>query len=392
MEISKILKNPLHSCSYLIGAIIIGYLGCHSISKIINNYCKTEKIDQIANDLLLHQKQEIARDVAADLEQIRAGNRTPKIPVCHRGNHMKVVEHVKHPQWVIKFAPRTGVNEENNEMLRNITFCQQKVRENKLDTCIIPRAEVVFENKNSVSLLIMEKLKGSLSPEETRDQSEIAFEKFSTNEGLRAFWEKMLIQAAEFIALTGYWDVCWSNILILKNGLGFIDFEGVEPNEENISRGLLRLINMAPVEFIDRIVAIATKYNIILGNIEEIKAQRYFELALNSKVRAFHREQKIGYNQKIKDYQLDGLGIDERKIINKFNKVIEENSKDACYSGSLLAQRKLKIQPYLSREGLSERDFEETLRNLQSRGILCDWTFKQQSESSKCLTLFHVYF
>lgn len=340
------------------------------------------------------EKKQMKEVILRDWEEIMDRNPTVNIPVFHAGKHMGVIEHADYPKRVIKLPSI----EHANAMLSCLKMCEGVVKKHQLDCCIIPPTEVISLEGTAQpthGLFIMKKVNGKAA-NDAKEASEIAFEKFTSAPESKARWQKMFQQAAEFICLTGYWDTSWSNILLLPNekGFGFIDFEHVTPDPNNIACGINRLFEMAPPDFFNSIEEIASKYHVYLEprfqDLEAAKQKRGSELALSSKIRAWHTAKGIVQgNQKVDETQWADSSL-ERKIVNKFNKDIEKNSNFQYYAGSLIEQRKVHWQPFCFDINESRADFESALHNLQKANVLCDWTIEKMA--SEKTDIFKIYF
>jgi hypothetical protein len=51
-------------------------------------------------------------------------------------------------------------------------------------------------------------------------------------------WKEIFRQAACFVVHTGYSDINWCNVLLMDNGLGFVDFEWCKLDKLSIGQSL----------------------------------------------------------------------------------------------------------------------------------------------------------
>jgi hypothetical protein len=308
-----------------------------------------------------------------------------------------VFEHSKFPGWVIKL-PSASVAK---EMLGYVQEAQQTVEDHQLHYCFIPDTKIIDLEGTAYSeygIFMMQKVPGIINASQAQESSEKWYEIFDHYPQVKDKWKEYFRQAAEFICLTGYWDVSWRNIILMENGFGFVDFERVDPNLSNRACGISRLIRMAPPEFFDVIVEIGKKYQVqeekILadfetGDLELAKQKRQAELALNTKVRYWHKEKGISdFGQKI-NVDFNALNTFEKSIVQKFNEKMEDGS---YKQGSLLEERKLFWQPFVSGIKFEDvREFNAALRTLEEKGILCDWKI-EENHSNPNLDCYEIYF
>lgn len=303
----------------------------------------------------------------------------------YNGKHMTVLEHPSFPGVIIKITS----SQHALDMLESVKKSQAICEEHKLSTCFIPESRVILldplvNEKSQTALFIMEKVKGTISPQRSREQSESAFEEFSSSFELEAKWRKYFLQATHFICLTGYWDTSWKNILLMENGFGYVDFEGMEPIPRLQKIGIERLLAMAPPQFYKMIFDTAVSHHVFTGEQEsEIlkSCETHTEdLKLRSQVRAWHKEHKVSAAPiPLTNWQGGTL---ERTILEKF--ISECATKASDYEGSLIDQRKI----WWDLPGrLQGSKFNQALVNLQNAGLLCTWTTAPASRS-----IYSIYF
>lgn len=391
---------------------ILSYLDSHAdfhASQVNSLWNRSIKQKHVQNAFLLNSIDEIKMKQVMynDWNEIKDGhNITKNIPVFHAGKHMTVFEHAKYPGLIFKLP---GL-EEARSMLVNVETCKNIVKHHNLHHCVVPHTKVLvledapkdeYSLEGGHGLFVMQRVDGIISPSESREVSERAYEKFESSSQLKRKWEEYFRQAAEFICLTGYWDTSWRNILLMKDGFGFVDFENVEPTKGNILCGVTRLIEMAPPEFTEMIVGIAEKYQIRASSIsnflrckdiEHLKQRIREELSLRSKVRQWHKEKGIVEASKKCDRNVWPEGSFERKLIKKSNDSIHHAENLPYYAGCLIEQRKLHWQPFGEQTYYKDRNsFEKALKNLQENGIVCTWTTKENNFQPH-LVGYEIYF
>lgn len=318
---------------------------------------------------------------------------TKSIPIIHRGKHMRVFEHANFPGLVLKLTSLASVK----EMLAYVESSQKIVKDHNLLCCMIPFTEIVELDDTRLVVFVMERLDGMTSPAACQEASEREFELFSLLPEMKEKWKEYFRQAAEFICLTGYWDGGWTNILLMKNGFGFVDFENVQPMVYNITKGIERLLLMAPAEFYEMIVDIAKKHKIDPSSlfealsskdIEEAKKRRSEKLDIRSKARSFHQQQNIVKAEKIDKSTLPNrYGYYERKIIDEFNQEVDRNV--LFIQGSLVDQRSLGCQPL--RHEREREKFDLALEQLKKDKVIAAWTVSENSFQPH-LAYFRIYF
>lgn len=201
--------------------------------------------------------------IASHSEAISGRENPEGLVECYfAGKHRTVLEIKGYPYYIFKLQHR-GPCEKFEDMATTIQKCRELVSTRQLHRCFVPDVRLV--NFSGKAIFIEEKLEGTYDYSSARDKSEALFRKFRQDPNLQGKWIEAFTQAAEFIAITGYSDVDWRNILLMDEGLGFIDFEGVELDEvyqNKVALGLYRLLEIAPIEAIDPIIDIVKRLNL----------------------------------------------------------------------------------------------------------------------------------
>lgn len=403
--VSRLESIPLlGAVAGVIERIVVYIFNQFAAHKTDSRIKKPVKKDSVSLKAINDEK--IKTDIYKEWDAISNREDSPNIPVFHAGKHMRVFEHKNYPGFVLKLPPLKHAQ----DMLSSLEMCQKVQKKHRLNHCFIPATKVIplndapksaYDPESGYGLFIMQKANGIISPSEAREVSERNFEKFANDPKLKMKWKEYFRQAAEFICLTGYWDTSWSNIIIMEDGFGFVDFETVDPSKPNILCGITRLIEMAPPDFTDMIAGIAEKYHvdrplianyIQSKNMEEIKQKRKEELSLRSKVRHWHKKNGIKKGaQKCNENQWPAGSL-ERKIISKFNGSVDNNASMRYYKGCLIEQRKLHWQPFSHECDYADRsDFDAALKNLQEKGVISDWKAEENRFQSR-LASYNIFF
>lgn len=342
------------------------------------------------NNTLAIDEHKLKETVVKDWDAIHADSPPERI-IKHAGKHMRVVEHAEFPGLIIKL-PRPQLAQ---EMYACLERSQQVLKEHpEIKHCMVPATKVIPLNENH-SLFVMEKVQGSASYQ-AQEISEQAYEQVEKDANLEMKWRSYFRDAAEFICLTGYWDTSWNNIILMQNGFGFVDYESLAPTPQHLLTGISRLLEMAPPQFADMIIQIASKYGISseqlceelrVKRLETFKIERRQRLELRSKVRLWQKTHPINHpTGKIDGTRWNADSI-EGKIIEQFNK--ETARLKEFVKHNPIAERKLWWQP-LTSLSIKREQFEAALKNLQTDGIVCDWTTKAFGQPE--LLGYHIYF
>lgn len=298
----------------------------------------------------------------------------------YAGKHMKVFEYDCFPGVIIKMTHLGGAL----MMMDCLQKCHQ-IKTSNLNYCHLPQAELIKLDGTTQAVVIMEKLDGNTNPMECMELSEREYEKFAENPALLNKWREYFKQAAEFICLTGYWDTDWRNILLMKDGFGFIDFESVDGSN---LKGISRLIPMAPVECFDDILEIGLRYGLTNKDMlsRTTKEKRKAELELHTQIRAWHKKMNIQALQKIDPKELFKETI-QFEIIKSLNEAIERQKDYSYYEGSLIMQRRLHCQPLMD---FKKDDYDAALKKLQNKNLICTWTIEENSYEPN-LHIYQIY-
>lgn len=354
---------------------------------------KCDPVVNMENEVLVLDVQNLQKKILEDWEEISkiSDDRPQKNIILHNGKHMTVFEHVQFPGLIIKLSSPASAQ----LMLNSVSKSQQILKEHpEIKQCKIPATRVVPLNAQ-YALFVMEKVKGIGSSYQALEVSEQAYEQFKNAPDMEDKWCAFFRDAAEYICLTGYWDVSWNNIILMENGFSFVDFEHIYPSEENILTGISKLLNIASPEFLDMIIGITSKHNVpsdilferlMVQDARAFKLKRQSELDLRSRVRTWHKDHQITRpDDKINVGPWTNTQL-EKTIVEKFNEEAEARQKH--YAPNPIEQRKLWWRP-LEQLGVQQEQFDAALKNLQLNGIVCDWTI---SEYPKIDPIYYIYF
>lgn len=411
LHLANPLVNQQHMPFVYAAASLGGLAALGLVISIALKYCKTntnipeaptsqqkqESLINVQNHTLVFDEERLRQTVLEEWDDIQNNTRPDRI-IKHRGKHMKVFEHVDFPGLIIKLpSPKHA-----QDMLKCVTTSQQVLKDYpEITSCKIPATKVI-QLGDIHSLFVMEKVQG-INFDRAQEVSEQAYEQFSNDPAVEKQWRTYFRDATELICLIGYWDTSWNNIILTDKGLGFVDFENVYPEPQNIITGISRLLMMAPPQFADMIVQIAAKYNITseelceaftgyFGNatitsIEEFKLHRQAELDLRSQVRKWHQDHK-SIDAGAIDATRWNIGSIERAIVDKFNQGIKDRFTQ--YKDNPVEQRKVHWQPLSYALQVKRSEFDAALENLHKQGIVCTWTTQEMLQAE--LAVYNIYF
>lgn len=240
------------------------------------------------------------------------------------GNNL-VFKLAQHPQLVFKIArPNhfhgkgklpTGGSDKRDSRFENMVKAKEVCMANQLDLLIIPRAKKLTVNAdgNDYAFIVEESL--DFDPDESTHEE--LYHKYSTelNETAR--------QLATFIAKTGFNDVTWRNIPILKETQKFqgprrvalIDLEHMKNavngfiGDFNGSCGLIRCVSKAQI---DIVIAEARKQRVAITDeqAQEAKNHRLQELESDKKLCTLYEKNGIITGKEPIQVDLDSLNLD----------------------------------------------------------------------------------
>lgn len=139
------------------------------------------------------------------------------------GHHRTVFEHVDYPNKVIKID---STSEKLTEIDEAIQKTIQYIKETGNKFCFVPNVERVRID-DTCSIWIEDKLEGVYDWRVATDKAERIFEACEDDPELKAKWIAIFKATAEVIIYAHYSDVSWKNLLLMEEGIGFVDFENV---------------------------------------------------------------------------------------------------------------------------------------------------------------------
>jgi|GEM_PF-5788490 len=352
--------------------------------------------------------QEISDLVATEKQTISNHTLNEKITRYFNGHHRIVFELKQFPSHIIKIDSSS-----NAKLYPDILKCQKLIQQKGWMRCVVPEVQIIKKGEGEQIIWIEQKLEGSYSSGEAKEISEKEFEKFGEDPSLLMKWNEIFSQAAEFIAATGYSDVDWRNLLLMKESLGFIDFESnavFSNNPRETGFGLFRLLKMAPLESFSSILQVVEKkglqghlfyyanqsqgfyqkgfrqeettYEEALSLLREIRTE---ELAFTSGLRQRHEgKTEIQIHQDILNgYPENSI---ERDLLEQFNAKSNYDKHD------LIGCRRLYLQPFLSHHEkiYDEKDLIQALEQLKKEGVIFSWNL--QTFYQKESTELEIYF
>jgi len=360
------------------------------------------QVDRLFNDLIKPIQSEIIR---------------------YKGKHMSVFGILKHPTLIFKEPTLKSAQ----SMLLSIAAAQKVVTENRIQTCIIPRAQII--EKEGKHFFVMDKLPG-LTHGAAQEAMEQEFEQIPTSPKMRKKWEAIMTGVTKVTCKLGYWDMSFQNIVFMKEGWGFIDWEEVEPSMSCIYTGMKRLFSMAPAELFDTICSVADScipdfqrrfceedpiYDYKLGqqksrNLTEFKQEIADSFTLRSEVRSWYRAQEIDQKSVLKPLSPGDLFFPEesweKRILDQFNENLKNKeiqiNRDLSLAQNLINVRMCQLSQLsggemveiekpsrngqmvkesvyqhfsLERKNADRISLEEALNFLQSAHIICRWSY-----------------
>jgi hypothetical protein len=282
---------------------------------------------------LIDQKQklekgmDISEQTAAKIQglmpKILGGQRDDELEWLSTGNNL-VFKLAQHPQFVFKFARPNGFhgkdklpigNDKTDSRFENMVKAKEVCVVNELGLLIIPHAKkfTVNADGNDYAFIVEESL--DFNPNESAHEE--LYHKYSTelNETAR--------QLATFVAKTGFNDVTWRNVPILKEAQEFqgprrialIDLEHMDSTvngfigDFNGSRGLIRCLSEAQI---DTVIAEARKQGVAITDEQarSAKKRRLQELESDKALRTLYEKNGIITGKEPIQVDLESLDLD----------------------------------------------------------------------------------
>jgi hypothetical protein len=315
-------------------------------------------------------------DIAAIQERT-----SDKVLRYYNGNSRTVFELKGHPDHILKLD-----SPEHASMLHTIQKCRRIA---SLPRCVVPKVQMEFKGRHIV--WIEQKLQGIFDSFEATDAAEVLYYRFREDPALREKWIEVFRQAAQFIIWTGYYDIDWRNLLLMEEGVGFVDFEGVpleKPDLQSQGIGLLRLLAIAPLEAFDAIFKVVENnrlqntlflYARHLPHLRECKETMSYaekvqllrtiranELALGTTLAEFHKN--MDDPRKPANTSPYPAGSPERAIIDKFNQF---EGKERCTTARRI--RDLFLDPY-DLPAHTPQAIDRALERLKADRVIATWT------------------
>ncbi len=364
---------------------------------------------RLASQEDLHRIAEIVEDNYESLGTHIKLDESSVVTRYFNGHHRTVFELKEFPNYIIKLG------QTDETMLKTIQSCAAVVERLGLHRCAVPDVHLITR-PNGEQFWVEEKLDGIFSSVDAKATSEREFTLLDINPALRQKWNEIFMQAALFIIETGYWDVDWRNVLLMLDGVGFIDFEKMAPGDrELITSGLIRLLEMAPPGSIDSMLEVIAEKGYLEDlkkalrkPIEDFKREREQSLELHARVRKFHETKTYSTLTDRVDASKYPTDSDEHKIIQTFNRHMNYKG-IACNIGTdLLNIRNLRTAPYrnvgdhliwnLSSEELKakvdelvppiQEKYEAALMRLKEDGVIAEWVTnlpQYDHQDSRCI-------
>lgn len=270
----------------------------------------------------------VSEDTAAKIQglmpKILGGQKDDQLEWLSTENNL-VFKLTQHPQLVFKIArPNhfhakdklpTGGNDKTNSRFENMVKAKEVCLANELGLLIIPHAKKLTVNAdgNDYAFIVEQSL--DFDPNESAHEE--FYHKYSTelNETAR--------QLATFVAKTGFNDVTWRNIPILKEAPEFqgprrvalIDLEHMKSTvngfigDFNRSCGLIRCVSEAQI---DIVIAEARKQGVAITDEQarDTKNRRLEELESDKTLRSLYEKNGIVTGKEPIQVDLDSLGLD----------------------------------------------------------------------------------
>jgi hypothetical protein len=302
-----------------------GLIRCVSEAQIDIVIAEARK--QIDPKQKLEKGMDISEQTAAKIQglmpKILGEQKDDELEWLSMGNNL-VFKLAQHPQFVFKISKpncyrgedklRTGGNNKTDSRFENMVKAKEVCVANKLDLLIIPHAKkfTVNVDGNDYAFIVEE----SLDCDPNESATEELYHKYSTklNETAR--------QLAIFVAKTGFNDVAWRNIPILKEAQEFqgprrialIDLEHMKSTVngfigDSSSCGLIRCVSEAQI---DIVIAEARKQGVAITDEQarDAKNRRLQELESDKTLRTFYERNGIITGKEPIQVDLDLLGLD----------------------------------------------------------------------------------
>jgi len=270
----------------------------------------------------------VSEDTAAKIQglmpKILGGQKDDELEWLSTGNNL-VFKLAQHPELVFKIArPNhfhgkdklpTGGNGETDSRFENMVKAKEVCVANELGLLIIPHAKKLTVNVDGNDYVFI--VEESLDFDPNESAHEELYHKYSTelNETAR--------QLATFVAKTGFNDVTWRNIPILKEAHEFqgprrvalIDLEHMKSivngfiGDFNGSCGLIRCVSEAQI---DIVIAEARKQGVAITDEQarDAKNRRLQELELDKTLRTLYEKNGIVTGKEPIQVDLDSLDLD----------------------------------------------------------------------------------
>lgn len=303
------IASPTNHPEALIGTLSVSETGPHTATLPIQQQ--------------IHVPEEIALKIQKLLPKILTRQKDEALEWLSPGGNL-IFKLKGHPQYVFKSEPPycfpgegklpTGDNIGTHRRFKNMIKAQEVCTANGLDLLVMPRAtELTVTADGNDYMFIVEE---SLNVESNESAHEHYYHVYSTelNEAVR--------QLAIFIANTGFNDVSWRNIPVLKETQDFqgarrialIDLEHMKSVVDGFigdsygSRGLIRCV---AEEQIDMVIAEALYQRVPLSeqDVQNAKKRRLEELKENEALRSFYEKKGIITGKEPLQVDLDSLGL-----------------------------------------------------------------------------------
>lgn len=280
----------------------------------------------------LNVSEETAAKIQALLPAILNRKEDEEIEWLSQGNNL-VFKLKQQPNLVFKMARPNrfgyktlpaGGNENTHSRFENMVKAKEVCLANQLGLLIIPHAKKLMLNAdgNEYPLIVEE----SLDIVSHHSAQEELYREHSAdlNESIR--------ELAAFVAKTGFNDVIWRNIPLMKDAheskstkrIALIDLEHMNSAENGFIgdwNGSVGLIGCVSETQIDMVIEEARKQGVSISdsNAQEAKDRRLKRLAEDEKLRTFYEKSGIVNGKEALQVDLDTLGLDltEKKEIRQ---------------------------------------------------------------------------
>lgn len=284
--------------------------------KLIDPKQKLEKGVNISEDTVVK--------IQGLMPKILKGGKDDELEWLSTGNNL-VFKLTQHPQLVFKIArPNhfyagnklpTGGNDKTDSRFENMLKAKEVCASNELGLLIIPHAKKLTVNAggNDYAFIVEESL--DFDPNESAHEE--LYHKYSTE------LNKTARQLATFVAKTGFNDVTWRNIPILKEAREFqgprraalIDLEHMSSavngfiGDSNGSCGLIHCVSEAQI---DIVIAEARKQGVAITDKQarDAKNRRLQELESDKALRALYEKNGVITGKEPIQVELNSLGLD----------------------------------------------------------------------------------